>query len=122
MRLLLDSNIIIDHLNNIKEATEFIADNYDRIHISVITRAQVLAGCNKKNINKVKRLINQFPTLSMTSKDADQAAEIRSKYRLKLPDAIQAAIAQNNNLAIVTRNTKDFTKRIFKDLIVPYKV
>ena len=122
MRMLLDSNIIIDHLNNIKEATEFLANNYDNIYISVITRAEVLSGCNKKSINKVKRLLNKFPTLSMTSNDADHTAELREKHKLKLPDAIQIAIAENNNLTLVTRDTKDFTKKNIKNLLVPYKI
>lgn len=44
MRYLLDSVILIDHFNGISAATAFITDNSDDCSISVITRAETLAG------------------------------------------------------------------------------
>jgi len=42
---LLDSVILIDHFNNIPEATKFIASlDPDRTAISVISYAEILAG------------------------------------------------------------------------------
>lgn len=122
VKYLVDSVIIIDHLNNIKSATDFLANNFKDISISVITRAEVLAGVEKKSLTKVKQLLDQFQTLSMTAADADVAADIRSHFKIKLPDAIQAALAQNYQLTLVTRNTKDFNKRRFKNILVPYTV
>lgn len=122
MKYLVDSVILIDHLNNIQEASAFLAQNFDQITISVITRAEVLAGCNAKTLPKVKNLLNQFQTLSMLEGDADKAAEIRSKFKIKLPDAIQAAIAENHKLHLVTRNTKDFSHKKFKNVLVPYSL
>lgn len=122
MKYLVDSVILIDHLNNIQEASAFLAQNFDQITISVITRAEVLAGCAAKTLPKVKNLLNQFQTLSMLEGDADKAAEIRSKFKIKLPDAIQAAIAENHKLHLVTRNTKDFSHKKFKNVLVPYSL
>jgi predicted nucleic acid-binding protein len=45
--MLLDSVIVIDHLNGIRAATEFIAHNEREIRLSVITRAEVLAGVDE---------------------------------------------------------------------------
>lgn len=44
MRYLLDSVILIDQFNGIAAATAFLADNADDCSISVITRAESLAG------------------------------------------------------------------------------
>lgn len=120
MKLLLDSVIIIDHLNGITAASEFIANNFKDSAISVITRAEVLTGCDAKNNKLVRFFLDQFQTLTITSNDADLAASIRQKQKLKLPDALQAALAQNHKLTLVTRNTKDFTKRKFSNVLVPY--
>lgn len=122
MKYLVDSVIIIDHLNSIKQATEFIDNHFEHIAISVITRAEVLAGCTTKESKKVKLLLDQFQPLSMTSTDADIAASFRQKFKIKLPDAIQAAIAENHKLTLVTRNTKDFTPKRIKNLLVPYVI
>lgn len=122
MKYLIDSVIIIDHLNAVWGATEFIDKHFTTIAISVVTRAEVLVGCGNVVLPKVKLLLDQFQTLSMMRGDADLAAEIRRKYKIKLPDAIQASIAQNHDLTLVTRNTKDFTSRRFKNILVPYKL
>ena len=42
--MLLDSVIVIDHLNGIESASEFLERNRDRCAISPITRLEVLAG------------------------------------------------------------------------------
>jgi len=42
--MLLDSVIVIDHLNNVEKATVFIEKELKNLCLSVITRAEVLAG------------------------------------------------------------------------------
>jgi len=44
VRCLLGSFILIDHFNNIKTATTFLAEYGSECAISVITRTEVLAG------------------------------------------------------------------------------
>ena len=55
-RYLIDSNIIIYHLNNDKIATEFLVENIDYCAISVITYIEVLSfgfqSVQSKNIAK----------------------------------------------------------------------
>jgi hypothetical protein len=40
----------------------------------------------------------------------DEAARVRKKYRLKLPDAIIAATAIWDSLTLITDNEKDFAR------------
>ena len=123
MALLLDSVILIDHFNGVTEATQYILENHNQISTSVITRAEVLAGFdNKKQFDVAKQLLDRFPILPLMQGDADLAAEYRQKYKIKLPDAFQAALARNRQLKLVTRNTKDFIKKRFDFVIVPYKL
>lgn len=105
---LLDSVIIIDHLNGHGKATEFILSHRQESAISVITRAEVLAGTTPDCEQAVVQLLNQFITLPLTKGIADHAAKLRRTERWKLPDAIQAAIAMDQNLVLVTRNFRDF--------------
>lgn len=120
--MMLDSVILIDHLNGITAASDFIAAHEADIHLSVITRAEVLAGVDETSIAPVKRLLRHFPNLPLTADDADTAAELRRRHHWKLPDAFQAAIAINHHLRLVTRNTKDFPPRIHSFVLVPYKL
>jgi predicted nucleic acid-binding protein len=43
---------------------------------------------------------------------ADKTIELRSKYKIKLPDAIIAATAIINQLDLISHNAKDFEKII----------
>lgn len=121
MKFLLDSVIVIDHLNDVSKATEWLAQFYPECCISPITRAEVLTGVEQKNLPNIKLLLAGFTNLVMNTDDADLAAALRKKHRWKLPDAIQAAIALNHKLKLVTRNTKDFTSK-HRFVEIPYKV
>ena len=121
MKYLLDSVIVIDHLNGMESATRFIADHALHSALSVITRAEVLAGCDTVGEAPVVSLLNHFPTLPLTSDIADRAARLRRSERWKLPDAIQAAIAIEHKLILVTRNTRDFQPGGQPEVLIPYQ-
>ena len=63
MKYLLDSVIIIDHLNGIDAATEFLRGQGGHSAISIITRAEVLAGCDDAQEASVRALLSHFPAL-----------------------------------------------------------
>jgi predicted nucleic acid-binding protein len=119
---LLDSVILIDHFNNKKKATRFLSDlDPNKTAISVITRAELLVGFDKENERaKAQNLMDQFRLLIMDKDAADKAAELRRKHGWKLPDALQAAIALNNGLKLITRNTKDFNPKKHPFVMIPY--
>ena len=120
MRFLVDSVILIDHLNGIDAATRFLGENAQRTAVSVITRAEVLAGARPGTVTKLRRLLDLFPTLDISAEIADQAAAMRRKYRWKLPDAFQAALARHHRLRLVTRDTRDFKPATHRFVVVPY--
>lgn len=121
-RYLLDSVIVIDHFNGVEAATEFLAVHGRDCVISVITRAETLAGFPAESLPQGRRLLDQFTALPVTVEVADAAAQLRRTERWKLPDAIQAAIAIQEGLTLVTRNTRDFRASSPVAVETPYQV
>ena len=100
-----------------------MADNTDDCSISVITRAESLAGFDEEaEQRKALELLDSFHAHPVTVEVADEAARLRRLYRWKLPDAIQAAIAHLEELALVTRNTKDFGDNAPIKVLTPYRI
>lgn len=122
MKLLLDSVILIDHFNGIEAATSYLSGCGGEAAISVITRAEVLAGFDRPAARKAMRLLDAFPTLGIDQSTADLAAALRRQHGWKLPDAFQAALAQQYGLGFVTRNLRDFPPKRFPFVTVPYAV
>ncbi len=63
---------------------------------------------NKNEEKKFKLLINHSIMHPIDDKTIEMTINIRKKHRIKLPDAIIAAICLINGLDILTLNTKDF--------------
>lgn len=120
---LIDSVILIDHLNGIENAMRYItALDPGETAISVISRAEILVGVEGPDEPKVKSLLDQYNLLTIDGLIADEAAVLRKRYGWKLPDAFQAAWSLHNNLRLVTRNTKDFDPGIHSFVEVPYQL
>lgn len=120
--VLLDSVIVIDHLNGIEKATAYLKRIADRAHVSAITRAEVLSGFDAARAGNVRSLLDAFPLVVIDAPIADLAAELRRTVRWRLPDALQAASATHHGLKLATRNTKDFPPRKFDFVTVPYTI
>lgn len=121
-RLLLDSVILIDHFNGVGAATEYLRSRGGRAAVSVITRAEVLAGFAAADAGLAAALLDRFPTLGIDRPVADLAARLRRELRWKMPDALQAAVARHHGLKLVTRNTRDFSPERFPFVEVPYRL
>ena len=121
MSILLDSVILIDHLNGRTAASGFLRKVEDA-SISVITRAEVLSGVDSGSANAVRRLLDHYPTLPIGIEIADLAAELRRSHGWKLPDAFQAAFAKHHKLKLATRNTRDFPPGKYSFVMVPYRL
>ena len=121
MKVLLDSVILIDHLNGIPAATEYLHKHADA-SLSVITRAEVLAGLAVGSIAMVSRLLDRYPTIAIDRVAANKAAELRRQFRWRIPDAFQAALAQLHDLKLATRNTRDFPPQRHAFVVVPYSI
>jgi predicted nucleic acid-binding protein len=122
LKLLLDSVILIDHLNGIRAATEYLAKVHMHSAISVVTRAEVLTGYDSPQLQPIKQFLDAFPTLPLDQVIADLCATLRREHKWKLPDAFQAALAQTHKLKLATRNTKCFPPGRHDFVVVPYEL
>lgn len=122
MNILLDSVILIDHFNGIRAATSYLRRTEGSSVISVITRAEVLSGFDAASAALALPLLDRFQTLPIDRDTADRAAHLRREHRWRLPDALQAALADIHGLQLATRNTRDFPPAKFKFAIEPYRL
>lgn len=120
---LVDSVILIDHLNGIDKATKFILDlDPNETAISVITRAEILVGIDETWESLVKSFLDQYHLLIIDRPIADLSATLRRKHGWKLPDAFQAALAIHHKIKLTTRNTKDFDPKKQDFIEIPYSI
>ncbi len=112
MKYLLDSNIIIYHLNGDEVATEFILKNIDVSAISRITYIEVLSydfADNEKR-TAVIELLESFDIIDTNKAIAVQCLKNRKIRKIKVPDNIIASTAQVNDCILVTQNIDDFKR------------
>lgn len=122
MIVLLDSVILIDHFNGIAAASAYILKMQPAAAISLITRAEVLTGFDERTEAQGRKVLDLFPLLPLTREIVDLAAKLRRTHRWKLPDALQAALAQSHRIQLATRNVKDFPPAQFPFVTVPYSL
>lgn len=109
MKYLIDSNIIIYHLNGDDLATDFLTLNKNQCAISQITYIEVLSfDFTPEQEQDVKEFLEGFKIIDLNKAIAIQATVNRKLKRIKIPDNIIAATAQMNDLILVTRNIDDF--------------
>lgn len=120
MKVLFDTNILIDYLLGFKEAKEELA-LYKEHYISVITKMEILIGTSELNEEVTREFLTQFNVIDLNQEIAETAIRIRKETRIKLPDAIIWASAKYNNSLLVTRNTKDFPSQA-ADIKIPYNI
>lgn len=119
---LLDSVILIDHFNGVDAATAFLSEVEGVAAISAITRAEVLTGFEPADEVLAAKLLDRFRLLAIDADVADLAARLRREHGWKLPDAFQAATARHHDLALATRNTRDFPPDRYEFVCVPYRL
>ncbi len=106
--MIVDSCILIDFLNHVEAAREFVRAK-PNLSASIVSRIEVLAGVHDPELRSLaETLFEMVEWHSLTIPIADRAALIRRERKLKLPDAVIRATAELHGLQIVTRNTRDF--------------
>ena len=109
MKFLVDSNIIIYHLNKDTIATKFLRENYQKIAISQITFVEVLSfSFTQKEETNVRELLSNFDIIDVNMDISNQAILNRKLKKIKIPDNIISSTAMVYDLILVTRNVKDF--------------
>ena len=113
MKYLLDTNIVIAYLNNEIQIIEKV-ESLDDIYISSVILGELYFGANlssykDRNFNRINEFLLESNVFDITSQTAYEYALIKSKLRTigkPLPDNDLwiAAIAQEHNLTIITRD------------------
>ena len=73
-------------------------------------------------LRRARELCDKFECVPLTKDDATIAAELRRKYRWKLPDALQAALAKKHGLKLVTRDARGFDEKKYAFVLIPYRL
>ena len=113
MKYLYDTSIFIYYLAdeitvNLWFTEEFL--NLHEILVSPIIRIELLSftGLSKEEEQSIEDLLSQFNTVPFLREIENQTIQIKRQYKIKLPDAIIAATAINQDAFLVTRNIGDF--------------
>lgn len=114
MDYLVDTNILIDSLRGLAQASVFLrhARKQGTLWISVITLTELYAGRGTKQAReatRISRLLRHFRIAYLDSSTATQGGTVVRDYGLTLPDALIAATALRKNLSLATRNIKHFS-------------
>lgn len=124
--LLIDSDILIDHLRKEKKGLDFLdseIENGSILFLSVISRAEIYAGLRKGEEEIISSLFEIITPVNVDTAIADKTGEYLRKFgkthALNIGDAIIAATASEMKLTLATRNVKHYP---MKDIIVlkPY--
>lgn len=119
--ILLDSNVIIDALDGVAEASALL-ESGGEFAISIMTWLEVLAGVrNPSREIVVRELLSGFTVVNLTPAVSEQTLSNRRNTRLKLIDAIILATAQVTGRQLYTRNTRDFDPA-WPGVVVPYTI
>ena len=121
MKAVFDTNILIDYLKGITLAKHEI-EKFDIKTISIVTYIEVLIGFDQHPLDtSIKSFLDGFDVIPLDLLIAHTTAKIRQKYKMKLPDAMILATAEQTNATLVTRNTKDFNPSI-PIVRIPYQI
>ncbi|MCK5843995.1 MAG: PIN domain-containing protein, partial [Victivallales bacterium] len=121
--VLLDSNIVIDHLNGIANATDYL-ESLPVLRVSSTTVFEVLAGCTGRRAAQsetAKEFFNICDIIEFSGVDAEHAAEryAMAPSKKKILDYFIAGTASTHGFSVATRNPRDFQS---VDAFEPYGV
>ena len=114
MSYLIDTNIIIYYFNGLtadETLNELLKTNFN---LSIISKIEFLGwnefAANPALYHQAQAFIAHATLYALTDEVAEQTIQLRQQFRTKTPDAIIAATALVNGLAVVTHNTQDFAR------------
>ena len=121
VKAVVDTNILIDYLNGSQDARREL-DFFDAVHISLISWMEVLVGAAEGNEeSEVREFLRRFRVHPVDEGVAERAVEIQRHEKIRLPDAIIWATAQQLGMLLVTRNTRDFPEN-HPGVRIPYSI
>jgi len=108
-RIVVDTSLIINLFNGVKDVQELIADR--SLFVSVISEIEVLSfpDLTMKDTLLIKDFLSECYIVDIEPVIKDITIKIRSKFKVKLPDAVIAATAIYFDLPLFTMD-KGFKK------------
>lgn len=108
MKAVIDSDVLIDYLQGSARARVEL-DQYDDLRYSILSWMEVMCGADTESEQEAAGLLfNSMKRVELNKGIAQKAVIFRKTLRLKLPDAIILATADEEGCILVTRNTRDF--------------
>ena len=115
-RHLVDTGILIDHLNGRPEARETLArltQESDGLYASAVTKVEVLAGMRASEEKATRTLFTLFRWVPLDDPIAERTGQMTREHHrrypgIDFPDHIIAATAETLRATTVTLNTKHF--------------
>ena len=120
MRLLLDTNVLIDVLKGETTARDWLEEQQQPA-VSVITWIEVLVGCRTAESQTVEAWLDSFERLPLDRDVARESVQARRRHGLKGPEAIILATARCHGLALATRNSQRCPLSL-GDVLHPYSL
>ena len=108
-RFLIDTNIAIYLLSGDLKITEILDEA--QLHFSFISELELLSfkTLTEKEIEIIKNFLDDITIIDINEKIKEYTVELRSNYKLKMPDAIIAATAKYLKIPLLTAD-KEFGK------------
>lgn len=122
--ILLDTDVLIDHLRGVSAARRFLKRHPGNLAISVVTVAELYAGVRPgAEEAELEAITNLCRIYEIDRGIAQQAGRLRKQYfpssGIDLSDALIAATAQVHRSRLATLNRRHYP--MLRDLIVPYR-
>lgn len=113
MTEIIDTNVFIDYLREKPKAKEFL-ENKRLPGISIISYAELIRGAkDKRDQTIIEKLLSEANIIPITTKIGDLMLSLIKRFSishgLTIPDALIAATAIEEDLTLVTSNTKHFS-------------
>lgn len=111
--LLLDTDVLIEYLRGREQAASYLESLEEELAVSAITVAELYAGVRgAPEREALDRFLGAFRVLPVTREIAMMAGDFRRQWGpshgTDLPDAVLAATAESNRLALVTFNVRHY--------------
>jgi predicted nucleic acid-binding protein len=113
-RYLIDSNIVSDYLaenldNSLLDFLDPIFENQPCL--SVVTQIELLSWKTDPGVeNLIKQFLDNAQIFNPSDEIVHRCVDFRRSYSIKIPDALIAATASNEDLILITKNMRDFSK------------
>lgn len=122
---LLDSNVVMGYLN--QDAAPGFSHQFEQAllegaAVSVITTIEVLGWRGHDEISRAsaEKLLSCMDEIPLSPSVVQRTILLRTRYAIKLPDAVIAATALTSNLKLLTRNTVDFDHIADLNVVNPF--